>query len=276
MNINGKKILVTGASGFIGSHLCEKLFSKGHQVIALNRSGSPVFGALQTVPWCFGESVKNIKFDCEVAIHLAYDFSGKKGAKRTILGTKKLVAHLYNHGVRRQLFVTSYSAGKHASSCYGRTKAILEEILRKDKRTIIIRPGLVIGDGGIYGKIVKLISRSPLIPLPGGDNILVNTIVIERLIDEMIKICIVQNPDQVANLFDPQPITLRNLARNIALDLKKRRYFISVPISLILNLTRILELIGINFPISSDSIIGLRQNQFSTHISTLEKYNENI
>ena len=30
------KILVTGAAGFIGSHLCEGLISKGHQVIGID------------------------------------------------------------------------------------------------------------------------------------------------------------------------------------------------------------------------------------------------
>jgi len=32
-------ILVTGATGFIGSHLCQELIQKGHQVFALSRSG---------------------------------------------------------------------------------------------------------------------------------------------------------------------------------------------------------------------------------------------
>lgn len=34
------KILVTGATGFIGSHLCKKLVSKGYDVVGLSRSGN--------------------------------------------------------------------------------------------------------------------------------------------------------------------------------------------------------------------------------------------
>ena len=32
------KILITGANGFVGSHLCEKLLKDGHDVFALVRS----------------------------------------------------------------------------------------------------------------------------------------------------------------------------------------------------------------------------------------------
>ena len=35
-NYKNKKILVTGGAGFIGSHLCEKLLSKGHEVICVD------------------------------------------------------------------------------------------------------------------------------------------------------------------------------------------------------------------------------------------------
>ena len=34
--MSSKKILVTGAAGFIGYHLCEALIKQGHQVIGLD------------------------------------------------------------------------------------------------------------------------------------------------------------------------------------------------------------------------------------------------
>jgi dTDP-glucose 4,6-dehydratase len=37
------RILITGAAGFLGSHLCERLLADGHQVIGMDNfiTGSP-------------------------------------------------------------------------------------------------------------------------------------------------------------------------------------------------------------------------------------------
>ena len=40
MNLKGKKVLVTGADGFLGSHLVEKLLSKNASVIAISMYNS--------------------------------------------------------------------------------------------------------------------------------------------------------------------------------------------------------------------------------------------
>ena len=268
-----KRILVTGASGFIGSHLCQKLFREGHQIIAMNRSGSPIDGATETVSWQLGEPVPGELPACDVAIHLAHDFSGEVGAQRSISGTKALVAFLYAHGTGRQLFVTSYSAGTHARSLYGKSKGILEEALRKDKRTIIVRPGLVLGEGGIYGKIAKVARKSPVVPLPDGGRGLVTVITIDRLCDEMARLCMATDPPQDANLFEPQMVTLRQLVQKVASDAGRRPLFVPVPISLALPIFRMVEALGLPLPVSSESLVGFVQNQSAAHVSTLENEN---
>jgi len=51
MQLNGKKILVTGADGFIGSHLTEMLLSKGYKVKALSYYNSfNYWGWLEDIP----------------------------------------------------------------------------------------------------------------------------------------------------------------------------------------------------------------------------------
>ena len=276
MNNSIKRILVTGASGFIGRHLCQKLLLLGHELVAINQSGSSVDGAMQTLSWCLGELIPNDLLECDVAIHLAHDFSGDVGAELTISGTKELVTHLYAHGTRRQLFITSYSAGEHARSRYGKTKDVLENALRMDKRTIIVRPGLVLGDGGIYGKIVRFVRKSPLVPLPDGGSGYVTIITIERLCDEIARLCTASDPEQFANLFELQEVTLKNLVKKVASEVGRRPLFVSVPISLALPIIRILESLKIPLPVSSDSLVGFLDNQTAAHVSTLRNQNESV
>src|SRR3990167_9789336 len=85
MNLAGKKILVTGADGFIGSHLTEMLVEKGYDVKAFCYYNSfNSWGWLDTLP---KEKLKKIEIftgdirdpngvrtaikDCDVVFHLA-------------------------------------------------------------------------------------------------------------------------------------------------------------------------------------------------------------
>ena len=35
-NIGGKRVLITGGAGFLGSHLCEKILNNGHEVLCVD------------------------------------------------------------------------------------------------------------------------------------------------------------------------------------------------------------------------------------------------
>ena len=64
MNYKNKSVLVTGASGFIGSHLVESLVSKGAKVTALvHYNGRNDWGNLERIPESTSDKCKIVMGD---------------------------------------------------------------------------------------------------------------------------------------------------------------------------------------------------------------------
>ena len=56
MGMNNKTVLVTGAAGFLGSHLCDSLLARGHRVIGVDNLS---YGSLDNLV----EASRNPRFE---------------------------------------------------------------------------------------------------------------------------------------------------------------------------------------------------------------------
>jgi NAD dependent epimerase/dehydratase len=131
MDWNGKKVLVTGAGGFIGSHLAEELVRQGAEVTSFVRYNGPGrWGWLDESPLASqmrihagdvgdNESVIEAMTGQEVVFHLAaliaipYSYSAPRSYIRTnIEGTMNVVNAARNLGTQRVIHTST-------SECYG-------------------------------------------------------------------------------------------------------------------------------------------------------------
>lgn len=167
-------ILVTGANGFIGSHLTEELLRRGRRVRVLVRPQADLRW-LQGLPveWCRGdvthpETLPAAVQGCSIVYHLgAAIHAPDLAAFRRINtdGTHSLLACCREHapGLQRFVFVSSISAAGPSTadrpksendpcvpvSDYGRSKLEAEEIIRReagDLPWVIVRPPNVLGE----------------------------------------------------------------------------------------------------------------------------------
>ena len=263
-------ILITGATGFIGRHLVHYAANSGHSVIALSRSGAEVAGARTQIAWVLGE-LPNLSASqsIDAAIHLAHDFGSDDGANRTITGTIDLFEMLVQTGVRRQIFVSSYSAGPHAKSIYGLTKGQIESALKVDSSAVIVRPGLVLGSGGIYGRMSSWARHWPIVPLPDGGRGVVPIIAIEHLCQELVWLCETTDPPREFNAFHEDQISLRDLVLKVAIEAGRKPWILPIPTAFLLPLLRAAEALGVKLPVHSDSLIGFTSNQLARHKASL-------
>ncbi|MCG2721042.1 MAG: NAD(P)-dependent oxidoreductase [Thermodesulfovibrionales bacterium] len=167
------KALVTGASGFIGSHLCEELIRKGYRVTCLSRQSS-------TLSWIENLDIELVKGDCtdietlrnivlgfDYVFHLAGLTKATSGDAFYCInakGTENLIQAVAenNPGLKRFVYLSSLAAaGPSATknpicedsppspvSDYGRSKLEGEKAVLRYAKTLpitILRPPAIYG-----------------------------------------------------------------------------------------------------------------------------------
>lgn len=264
------KILIFGAAGFIGSHLARHAQAAGHSVAGFCRSGKVRGFEGECHSWSLGGSLDDVAIQgADGALHLAHDFDGEKGAERTLTGTIEAVRRLQQAGVQRQVVYSSYSAGPHASSLYGRTKMALEQQLLGMPGVVVVRPGLVLGEGGIYGRIRSFVRLSPLVPLPDGGRGKVPVIEIGRLCEQTLLIAAASSPKSEYNLFENDLLSLRQIVQEAALEAGRSALVLPLPSSLVLLGLRLTAALRLPLPVNADNLAGFLANQEATHQSSM-------
>lgn len=263
------RILITGASGFIGRYLTDYLAQQGYDVLALSRRGINVQGARHTYTWQLGQFIPlSAATDIAYAIHLAHDFNGQDGAHNTQNGTLKIIEQLRAAKTPRQVFFSSYSASNDATSVYGQCKMHIEHQLANASDITIVRPGLVLGDGGLYGKIKKWAQVLPLIPLPDGGTGKVPVVDIDQLCTQTLHILQSQTPKTELNAFNPKLTTLKDLTLEAAAKAGRKPYILPIPSTLLLFLLNLGKKLHLPLPVNADNLKGFLSNQNTSHKPT--------
>ncbi|MFG6487052.1 NAD-dependent epimerase/dehydratase family protein [Roseateles sp. BYS78W] len=153
------KILVIGAGGFIGRHVCDALAAAGHE--AANARLRPV------TDWERPEAWQPLLAGVQGVVYAA-------GCLRDHADGLTDLLDLLHHrapvaladaceaaGMRRFVHVSALCGGV---SAYARSKHAGEIALAG--RACIVRPSLVVGTGGVSSRMLDLLARLPWLPLP--------------------------------------------------------------------------------------------------------------
>ena len=151
-------VLVTGASGYVGSHLVPALLAEGHTVRALSRT--PEAGGYEGVETVAGDvtdvgSLGGAFDGCDAVVHLVgiIDESPSKGVtfERVHVDGTRNVAHAAREaGVTRFVHMSANGARADGRSEYQTTKWRAEEVVRGVgfEHLVVFRPSTLFGDPG--------------------------------------------------------------------------------------------------------------------------------
>jgi len=257
-------VFITGINGFIGSYLAKYLNENGVEVSGCSRSGR-VKPELATVvgnyyPAHLAEEFPPGMFvGMDAVVHCAHSFDGADNIRRNVEGTETWFHAAHAAGVTTQVFLTSYSAKPGSGSEYAEIKFQLERFFVAQGQPVL-RPGFVLGDGGLFGRMMVMIKRLPVMPLLDGGRYRVPIVAIRTLAEATLQVLRQPEPE-VFNVFQRELVRLVDMLREIRKSVKTTCWFVPVPSVLPLAALKTLEFLHIPFPVKSASITALKENQ---------------
>jgi len=217
------KILITGASGFVGKHMVKKL-SQNHQIVEYDLIN--------------GQDVLNNKLldqklrGVDLVIHLAAFISATESweepmdyMKNNTLGTLSVVKSAIKAGVKKMIFFSSAAVKARPLTPYAVSKINAESILKlyRDKiNIVVVRPENIYGPGQkeAYGYVIhnfiKAIKNGKEISIYGDGKQTRDFVYVEDNINAVIRALLSDRTNgESVNIGADRPVTIKELAQKI-------------------------------------------------------------
>ena len=257
--MNKPKIIITGANGYLGNYFLNYFNKLGWQIKAFTHN-TPINAIkdVEYINYSLSENLnandfKNVNYVIHSA-YVRYD-KNKNADKINFEGTKKLV-DLCDVLAIPMIYLSSFSAHEQAVSHYGTSKIQCEKLFNLSKHAVL-KIGFIIGKGGILGEMINRINTSKFFPLVG-ENKPLQSVYIDDL-------CIVLKEiieNTISGLFyvaHEKVVTMRRFYEDLAFKLDKKITFIPIPVNLLFLGCKFFETVGVQLPVSSESVLGLKK-----------------
>ncbi|HSP38352.1 MAG TPA: NAD(P)H-binding protein [Frankiaceae bacterium] len=164
------RVLVAGASGFVGRRLCPALVDEGHDVLAMTRHPETYHGAGRAVRGDVHEpeSLATALEGCEAAYYLVHSLGEHDFRRRDADAAMVFATAASNAGVRHIVYLGGLGDDADDLSDHLRSRREVEGLLGSTGvRVTVIRAGIVVGHGGISWELTRqLVEHLPAMITP--------------------------------------------------------------------------------------------------------------
>lgn len=236
--MSGEQIhAVTGALGYSGKYIAQRLLAKGHRVRALTNSAhreNPFGDQIEIHPFHFdqpdklAESLKGVSVLYNTYwIRFNYRTFGHDVAVRN---TRTLFDSAKRAGVERVVHVSITNPSEQSPLEYFRGKAVLERALRKSGISYaILRPAVLFGKEDILiNNIAWMLRTFPVFGVFGDGRYRLQPI----YVDDLAALAVEQGrsrTDTIVDAIGPETFTYRALVQAVGEAIGKRRPMVSIP-----------------------------------------------
>ena len=232
-------ILVTGATGFIGSRLISSLISSGYTIKGLSRKQLPGNEKVKYVKadvFNFDE-LKNAMSGIETAFYLLHSMEGDKGDWQEFAAREKIQAQNFlraatESGVKRIIYLGGLVNDSLDLSPHMRSRKEVGEILASgDIPVTEFRASIIIGaKGGSYAMLRYLVERLRVMVCPSWVKSLAQPIAVDDVVEYLTES--LSKPETMGKIFEiggPDKMTYEELMRVYSAYLNKNLFVIQIP-----------------------------------------------
>jgi NADH dehydrogenase len=257
--------IVTGAFGYIGRHITQRLLKMGERVKTL--TGHP------NRPNPFGDQVVAAPFNFDNPAELTRGMEGASTLYNTywvrfpygqmtfqkaIQNTLTLIKAAKDAGVSRIVHISITNPGEESPLPYFHGKAVIEKaIIQSDLSYAIIRPTVIFGgDDILINNIAWFLRRFPVFVIPGLGQYKLQPIYVEDVAEIAVQTGH-QTADTIIDVAGPEIYSYEDLVKLIRDAIGSKAYIIYVPTSLSLFCSKILGLLVNDVVLTKEEIDGL-------------------
>ncbi len=169
-------ILLTGATGVVGSALLPQLLASGQEVRCLVRDPRQLGANRVRVQLSLADLVdprglRHAVRGAEIVIHLAATTRDQPPARLeeiNALGTYRLLRAAEREGARRFVFFSALGASLHQRTRYFRSKALAESfVTAAGIETTVLAPSIVYDRDDAWVRLNRRLALLPLLPISG-------------------------------------------------------------------------------------------------------------
>jgi uncharacterized protein YbjT (DUF2867 family) len=231
-----KQVLVTGASGFVGSALTETLETEGYSVLAMTRhpdtyagAGKPIFGDVSEP-----DSLRSALANVDAAYYLVHSLARQDFVAQDAAAARSFATAAADAGLERVIYLGGLGLDDENLSAHLKSRREVEQLLAGGGvPTTVLRAAIVIGHGGISWEITRqLVAHLPAMIVPKWATTRTQPIALADVVRYLVGVL---EPEQakgrVFEIGGPEVLTYAEMMRRVAqLRHHRQLHMLAVPL----------------------------------------------